>query len=66
MHSDSKDQTALYHLIQALRKSGRTEAIPDLLKQLANLRIEGTKEEAERNRYKLVEEKSSSVEKPKP
>lgn len=66
LNSDPKDQTALYHLIQALRKSGRTEGIPDLLKQLANLRIEGTKEEAERNRYKLVEEKSPSMEKPQP
>jgi tetratricopeptide (TPR) repeat protein len=66
LNSDPKDQTALYHLIQALRKSGRTEGIPDLLKRLANLRIEGTKEEAERNRYKLVEEKSPSMEKPQP
>jgi len=65
-NSDPKDQTAIYHLIQALRKSGRTEGIPDLLKQLANLRIEGTKEEAERNRYKLVEEKSPAMEKPQP
>jgi tetratricopeptide (TPR) repeat protein len=55
---DPKDQTALYHLIQALRKSGKTADIPDLLKRLADLRQESTKEEAEHNRYKLVEEKS--------
>jgi tetratricopeptide (TPR) repeat protein len=66
LNSDPKDQTAIYHLIQALRKSGRTEDIPDLLKRLAALRIEGTKDEAERNRYKLVEEKSPSMEKPQP
>jgi tetratricopeptide (TPR) repeat protein len=66
LNSDPKDQTALYHLIQALRKSGRTEDLPDLLKRLAALRIEGTKDEAERNRYKLVEEKSPSMEKPQP
>jgi tetratricopeptide (TPR) repeat protein len=66
LDSDPKDQTALYHLIQALRKSGRTNGIPDLLKRLASLRMEGTKEEATHNRYKLVEEKSSSTEKPQP
>ncbi len=64
LNSDPKDQTALYHLIQALRKSRRTEELPDLLKRLAALRIEGTKDEAERNRYKLVEDKSPSLEKP--
>jgi tetratricopeptide (TPR) repeat protein len=66
LESDPKDQTALYHLIQAMRKSGRTNDIPDLLKRLAELRMEGTKEEATHNRYKLVEEKSSSMEKPQP
>ena len=64
--SDPKDQTALYHLIQALRKSGKTEEIPNLLKQLAELRMASTKEEGEHNRYKLVEEKALSVEKPQP
>ena len=66
LSSDPKDQTALYHLIQALRKSGRTDQIPDLLKRLADLRREGTKEEAEHNRYKLVEEKTPSSEQPRP
>jgi tetratricopeptide (TPR) repeat protein len=63
LSSDPKDQTALYHLIQALRKSGRTKDIPELLKRLADLRIEGTKEEAEHNRYRLVEDKTPSMEK---
>jgi tetratricopeptide (TPR) repeat protein len=66
LSNDPKDQTAVYHLIQALRKSGRTNEIPDLLKRLADLRIEGTKEEATHNRYKLVEEKSLSMEKQQP
>jgi len=52
---DPKDQTSLYHLIQALRKSGKTADIPDLLKRLAQLRQEATKEEREQYRYKLVE-----------
>jgi tetratricopeptide (TPR) repeat protein len=60
--SDPKDQTALYHLIQALRKSGQTADIPNLLKQLAELRTASTREEGERNRYRLVEEKGPPVE----
>ena len=52
---DPKDQTALYHLIQALRKSGRKNEIPELLKRLALLRQDETKVEREQYRYKLVE-----------
>ena len=59
---DPKDQTALYRLIQALRKTGNKAEIPDLLKRLASLREQETKEERERYRYKLVEE--GSQEKP--
>jgi tetratricopeptide (TPR) repeat protein len=66
LSSDPKDQTALYHLIQALRKSGQTNDIPDLLKRLADLRMEGTKKEAEHNRYKLVEEKTPPLEQQRP
>ena len=61
--SDPKDQAALYHLIKALRKSGKKDDIPNLLKQLADLRMESTKQESERYRYKLVEGKSSPTEK---
>lgn len=52
--SDPKDQTALYRLIQALRKSGNRAEIPDLLKRLASLRDEAAQEERDRYRYKLV------------
>lgn len=52
---DPKDQTSLYRLIQALRKTGNTNEIPALLKRLAQLREEARKEERERYRYKLVE-----------
>ena len=52
---DPKDQSSLYHLIQALRKSDRKNEIPDLLKRLAVLRQESSKEEREQYRYKLVE-----------
>ena len=52
---DSKDQTSLYLMIQALRKSGQTAELPGLLKRLAELRKQATQEERQRNRYKLVE-----------
>jgi tetratricopeptide (TPR) repeat protein len=64
LKTDPKDQTALYHQIQALRKMGRTSELPNLLKRLADLRTQASKDEAEHNRYKLVEEKSPSMEKP--
>jgi tetratricopeptide (TPR) repeat protein len=52
---DPKDQTAVYRLIQALRKTGQTKEIPELLQRLAKLREEATKDERERYRYKLFE-----------
>lgn len=57
---DPKDQTALYHMIQALRKTGNKQELPDLLKRLAELRAESTKEEMQHNRYKLIEAGSTS------
>ncbi len=51
---DPKDQTALYHLIMVLRKKDEKGEIPDLLKRLALLRQEATRQEAEHNRYKLI------------
>ena len=55
LESDPKDQTALYRLIQALRKTGNKSEIPDLLKRLALLREQATEEDRERYRYKLIE-----------
>jgi tetratricopeptide (TPR) repeat protein len=52
---DPKDQTSLYRLIQALRKTGKTIEIPGLLKQLAQLRQQDTKQQRQRYRYKVVE-----------
>jgi tetratricopeptide (TPR) repeat protein len=56
LERDPKNQTALYHLIQALRKTGEKDELPGLLKRLADLRAEATRQERERNRYKLVEQ----------
>jgi tetratricopeptide (TPR) repeat protein len=52
---DPKDQTSLYRLIQALRKTGNNNEVPDLLKRLASVRQQTTREEMEHYRYKLVE-----------
>ena len=40
---DPKDQTAVYRLIQALRKTGDKSEIPELLKRLAQLREQASK-----------------------
>ena len=54
LQNNENDQTALYHLVLALRKTKDQKEIPDLLKRLARARQLATKEEAENNRYKLV------------
>lgn len=56
LEQDPKDQTALYHLIQGLRKTGDKAEIPDLLQRLAQLRKQTAHEESQRYQYKLVEE----------
>jgi tetratricopeptide (TPR) repeat protein len=56
---DPGDQVALYHLIVGLRKAGKTAELPELSKQLAQLRMKATQEEGEHNRYKLVEQSGS-------
>jgi tetratricopeptide (TPR) repeat protein len=52
---NSKDQATLYRLIQALRNTQQREEVPGLLKQLAQLHEEATREEHDRDRYRLVE-----------
>ena len=57
---DPKDQTALYHLIRALRKTDQRTELPELLKRFALLRQQATNEEREQYRYKLVETDAES------
>jgi len=57
---DPKDQTAVYRLIQALRKTGEKKEIPELLQRLAQLREDATKEEKEHYRYKIFEEDTAT------
>jgi folylpolyglutamate synthase/dihydropteroate synthase len=54
LEQSPSDQSALYHLVMALRKTDNQAEIPDLLKRLASARQEATRLEGERNRYKLV------------
>jgi folylpolyglutamate synthase/dihydropteroate synthase len=54
LEQSPSDQSALYHLVIALRKTGEQAEIPDLLKRLATARRAATRDESERNRYKLV------------
>jgi tetratricopeptide (TPR) repeat protein len=54
LQQKSSDQSALYHLVIALRKMQSSAEIPDLLKKLAKARQDATREEGDRNRYKLV------------
>ena len=54
LRDNPADQTALYHLVLALRKTNDKAEIPELLRRLAKARQDATKEEAEHNRYKLV------------
>jgi len=60
---DPKDQTALYHLILALRKADNKSELPGLLKRLAQARQAATRDEAERNRYKLVVQQDVAADK---
>jgi tetratricopeptide (TPR) repeat protein len=55
LESDPKDQTTVYRLIQALRKTGNKQEIPELLKRLAQLRDQAAKDERERYRYRVTE-----------
>jgi tetratricopeptide (TPR) repeat protein len=54
LDTDPRDQAAVYHLIQGLRKTETKSEIAGLLKRLADLRAESSRQEGERNRYKLV------------
>jgi len=61
---DPDDRTALYRLIQALRKTGQMDELPGLLKRFAELRDQATQDEKERYRYKLFIEDDSPAEPP--
>jgi len=49
------DQAALYHLIQALRRSDDKKELPDSIKRIGDLCRESREKEALQNRYKIFE-----------
>jgi tetratricopeptide (TPR) repeat protein len=55
LDSDPNNQTVVYYLIQALRKTGNNGEIPELLKRFAQLREQALTKDRERYRYKLVD-----------
>jgi len=55
LREDPTDQTALYHLILALRKEGDQKELPGLVSQLAQLRQQARMRESSERRYSLVE-----------
>lgn len=55
LQKEPDDPEALYHLMQALRRSGKTDEIPGLVKRLAAAQAASGKKEAEQNRFRLVE-----------
>ncbi len=57
-------QTALYHLIMALRKTGNRKEIGPLAKKLADLREEARAKETAERRYALVEVNPTTPNKP--
>jgi hypothetical protein len=62
MHDDPSDQTAIYHLIVALRHTPGDEVhneIPLLVKHLAQLQQSSLQQETDRKRFSLVEQKAA-------
>jgi tetratricopeptide (TPR) repeat protein len=59
--TDPKDQQALYHLILALRKTDQKDQVPELLKQLMQLRTATQQQAAQEKRYKLDDVVTSST-----
>lgn len=60
LRQDPTDQSALYHLIQALRSNDREHEIPGLLKRLASLREDSQEHESAQNQYRLIEPNQKS------
>jgi tetratricopeptide (TPR) repeat protein len=62
LKADPSDESATYHLIIALRRSGQNgqkDEVQSLVKRLAELQQASLHNETERNRYKLVEQQTA-------
>jgi tetratricopeptide (TPR) repeat protein len=61
LRDDPSDETATYHLLIALRHTGRTEELAALSKRLAQLHRESLQHENERKSFRLVEADPAST-----
>ena len=52
--ANPQDETALYHLILALRKSGNTDQLPELLRQMALLKKQNRSRDSSERKYAEV------------
>ncbi len=59
-HYDPTDQTALYHLILALKKDGQAAQLPELTKKLTELRERAREKESSEHKYALIEQNAAS------
>ena len=59
LKADSADQTALYHLLQIARRSGKTEDVPTLMKELAKAKSTQRQRDEAAGQYRLVEAQPS-------
>lgn len=65
LKADPADASALYHLIVCARKTGNSARAAQLAQKLAQVSAAAQKQEAERNRFRLVEESPHSLNAPK-
>ena len=61
LRSDPADEGATYHLLIALKHTGRTEELAGLSKRLAQLHRESLQHENERKSFRLIEADQAST-----
>lgn len=65
LKADPADASALYHLVICARKEGDNKKAAQLAQRLAQVSAAAQKQEAERNRFRLVEESPNSSRAPR-
>ena len=61
LNLDPRDQSAAYHLVVGLRKTGDKAEMAKAVEQLARITADAKEEEVERNRFRLVEMSADSA-----
>ncbi|HEV2416701.1 MAG TPA: tetratricopeptide repeat protein [Terriglobia bacterium] len=60
LKADPTDQTAVYHLVVAYRRSGQTQEAVALTKKLAQMAVQNEREQQTESRYRLVEKQPAA------